>query len=344
MKINQYIMSTMAATLDDIARQAGVSIATVSMALNQKKGVSRSKAEEIRRIAQELGYQKRQELDLGGRPLRFVQILQSTDSWDDTYRIFIAEYLEGITTVAAAHGISVDVQTFMLDDIKAGGYRENGQEDIGTIFLGAGLYRKDVERLHKVDPYGIFIDVCYYGINATFVDIDNAESIYQIVSHLVDKGHTRIGFIQADRLSPNFQAREQAYKEAIRLFDLAYDEKMVLRIAIDREQGKLDLIDHLKKKEDRADAFLCANDILAYNGINACRELGLSVPGDIALVGFDDLPASKEIIPTLTTVRVSRKSIAAQAFHHIIGRHTGLTTPPPEKILIAGRLIEREST
>jgi len=337
-------MNTMAATLDDIARQAGVSIATVSMALNKKKGVSKSKAEEIRRIAQELGYQKQQEPDLEGRTLRFVQILKSSDSWDDTYRIFIAEYLEGITTVAAAHGMTVDIQTFMLENIKAIGCRETQENGVGTIFLGAGLYREDVRLLHEIDPHGIFIDVCYYGINATFVDIDNAESIYQIVSHLVDKGHSRIGFIQADRLSPNFQAREDAYRAALRLFGLTYSDDMVVRIATNRETGKQAFTDYFKTHRGHASAFLCANDILAYNCMNACRDIGLTIPGDIALVGFDDLPASKELSPSLSTVRISRKSIAERAFHHLIDYQRGLVPPPPEKILIAGRLMIRESS
>jgi LacI family transcriptional regulator len=78
--------------------------------------------------------------------------------------------------------------------------------------------------------------------------------------------------------------------------------------------------------------------------MNACRDIGLTIPGDIALVGFDDLPASKELSPSLSTVRISRKSIAERAFHHLIDYQRGLVPPPPEKILIAGRLMIRESS
>ncbi|MCG8477819.1 MAG: LacI family transcriptional regulator [Spirochaetales bacterium] len=334
----------MAATLRDIADRAGVSSAAVSMALNNKKGVGRDKAREIRRIAGELGYLKLPEVDVAGRTVHFIQVLKPSQTWDDSYKVFIAEYIQGLTIAAATSGIIVEVKTFRTEDLESVRANLREADILGTMFLGAGLFPRDIRILKEATASQVFIDVCYPGIGVDCIDMDNAQCVYEVVEHLIARGHTSIGLVQAEEWTPNFAMREEAFRAALDELGLAdSDRSEAFRIQRDQNRGKEQMVEQLRSRTSLPTALFCVNDMIAYNCIHACEELGIAVPGDIAVVGFDDLPASKIMHPRLTTVSVPRERISKRALEVLLDRVNTSAYKAPERILIGGRLVVRES-
>lgn len=334
----------MPVTLKDIADRAGVSSAAVSMALNNKKGIGRDTARRIRRIAEELGYFRLPELDVSGLTVHFIQILKSSRTWNDSFKVFIAEYIQGLTIAAAELGIIVEVKTFRTEELES--VKRNLHEDdiLGTIFLGAGLLPRDIRVLKKTGAPQVFIDVCYPGIGVDCIDMDNAQCVYEAAEYLSARGHRKIGLVQADERTPNFSMRERAFYEAFGEFGLTDCEHgEAFRIQQDQNRGKRQMIEQLESRASLPTALFCVNDMIAYNCIHACTELGLSVPDDIAVVGFDDLPPSKIMRPRLTTVSIPRERIAKRALDVLLDRINTSAHKPPERILIGGRLVKRES-
>ena len=332
----------MAVTLKDIAVRADVSVAAVSMALNNKKCISRDTARKIRRIAEELGYLKLPEVAVSGETVHFVQILKPGRTWDDNYKVFIAEYIQGLTTAASKLGILIEVKTFCTDEMEL--VKHSLADSLGTMFLGAGLFARDIRSLKDAESPQVFIDACYPGIGVDLIDMDNEHCVYEVLEHLAARGHTRIGLVQAEEWTPNFSMRERAFCEALNEFGLAdFDCGAVFRIRQDPNFGKEQMTWQLQQRTSLPTALFCVNDMIAYNCIHACEELGISVPGDIAIVGFDDLPPSKIMRPRLTTVSIPREHIAKRALDVLLSRVHTSVRKPPERVLIAGRLIKRES-
>ncbi|NQT59516.1 MAG: LacI family DNA-binding transcriptional regulator [Bacteroidetes bacterium] len=332
------------ATLKDIARIANVTAATVSLALNNKKGVSEGKAQEIKQIAVDLGYIRYQEEDVSGKTIHFVQILKPSQVWDDSYRIFIADYLEGLTMEASRHGLVIEAKTFETDNIASVLENLSSFNALGTVFLGAGLYPEDISILKRNRVQSVFIDVCYPGLGVDFIDMDNRECVYIIIEHLRKKGHTAIGLVQAEEQTPNFRMREEAFYSALNYYDLEWENDFHFTINKDQSIGQQQMHDQLTRLELRPTALFCVNDMIAYNCIHACQKLGIGIPEDIAVIGFDDLPASSIIRPQLTSINIPKKIIARRALQTLIDRIHYPSIKPSESVLINGVLVERESS
>ena len=334
----------MPVTLKDIADRAGVSSAAVSMALNNKKGVSCEKARQIRRIAADLGYAKLPRLDVSGYTVDFIQIVKPSRTWDDSYKVFIAEYLQGLTTEAGKRNLTIEVKTFTTEHPASVQHELRGSSTLGTVLLGAGLYPQEIRAFEHTSAGTVFIDVCYPSVAVDCIDMDNASCVYRVVEYLKERGHTRIGIVQADHWTPNFAAREAAFYAALHDFGVEWCKSTgYFRSNRDQNVGKDQLIKQLRARSERPSALFCVNDTIAYNCIHACQELAIAIPDDIAIVGFDDLPASKIMRPRLTTVGVPREWIAKRALRTLLDRISAPAYKPPERILVGGRLIERES-
>ena len=335
----------MSVTLKDIADRAGVSAAAVSMVLNGKKGIGRHTNRKIRRIAEEMGYLRLPDVDVSGKTVHFMQILKPSRIWNDAYKVFIAEYIQGLTVEAAKLGIVIEVKTFWAERIESVKAELQEPDILGTIVLGAGLFPRDIRVLNQAPSPRVFIDVCYPGIGADFIDMDNAQCVYQVLEHLTARGHSRISLVQAEEWTPNFSMREQAFHDASAEFGFTHpDYGEAFRIQQNPNFGKEQMIDQLRLRKTLPTALFCVNDMIAYNCIHACEKLGISIPDNIAVAGFDDLPPSKIMHPRLTTVSIPREHISKRALDVLLARINTSVYKPPERLLIGGRLIKREST
>ena len=220
---------------------------------------------------------------------------------------FISEICRGVESAAREKGYHVIISN---SDCSVEKETENIKRLEGTNASGAIIYpfgRENAEEIFKLkqDNYPfVLVDSFFKDIKADYVIVDNSKGGFLAVKHLIDLGHTRIGFIGFLESSTGL-GRFEGYKKAINRAGIAYDDNLVVEIphsvaleAVGREEeevGRQGEIDRLLNLKDRPTAVFCGNDFTAIGVIKRLHELGLRVPEDIAVVGFDDLPISSMI-------------------------------------------------
>jgi len=330
-------------TQADVARIAGVSQALVSYVLNGK--VVLAVPEETRqRILDAIG-------SLGYIPDRRAQSLRTRKTYTiacvipDITNPFYPAFERGIQDVAEAHGY--DFITYNTDgtadkELKCLHSLQQGHVDgvIATLFhLKAEQMRPLWERDMAVvrfepkrpRPAPAPLDYLY---------LDNHAAAHAMVSYLVAQGHTRIGMI-AGQQGPR-SARVRGYRDALTARGLPADETLI-RDSGFTEQGGYQGLRELMALTPRPTAVFAANDLIALGALMAAREAGLRVPEDVALAGFDDIPAARLVSPALTTVAQFEQSIGRRAAGMLLERLTGAATGPGRREEMPYMLVVRES-
>jgi LacI family transcriptional regulator len=184
----------------------------------------------------------------------------------------------------------VDGLVLMLPQLAAADFREHLPEDVPVVLLNCAPGEHDYNVL----------------------SIDNQEGGRLATQHLIEQGHRRIGIITGGLA--NYEARERlgGYHAAMKEADLPRKDEWVATGDFSRESGK-DAIRQLLEAEPRPTAVFASNDSMAMGAIHALRDQGLSVPEDVAIVGFDDLPSAKDFTPPLSTVNARMGDIGEEA-------------------------------
>jgi LacI family transcriptional regulator len=333
----------MAATIKQIAEQAKVSPATVSLVLNMKPGVGAETRDKVLAAATGLDYRSRKR-DRGRttRTVRFLRIAKHGDVINPNHRVFIADYIDGLERESRRHQCTLEVSSydhFNPEDL----VRSLDQSTLaGAIILATELDEGDLEKFRPVRLPLVFIDTYLTALDFDFVDMNNDSSVHAVMEYLHDQGHRRIGLVKGRREVRNFRLRERSYLECMERFGLPVDERDLFTIESTFDQGREDMARLLAGRKDLPTALFCVNDIVAYACAQALKGAGIRIPEEVSLVGFDDLPSNAFMNPPLTSVQVSKHRIGQRAMQLMALR---LEDPerPSEKTLIGGSLVIRES-
>ena len=176
------------------------------------------------------------------------------------------------------------------------------------------------------------------------IRVDYADGIRQAVQHLAALRHQRIGFVSGPQRLKSALARKTAFESSMNEIGLAVRPEFVIEGDHQLDGGKLAL-QKLSALRVRPTALLCSNDMTAIGVIREAFELGIQVPQDLSVVGFDDIRMAEFMIPPLTTVQMSQAELASLAFNALL-RETKLQTPSPEgtEYVLRTRLTLRKST
>ncbi|QAR33487.1 LacI family transcriptional regulator [Geovibrio thiophilus] len=332
-------------TVAEIAKLAEVSPAAVSLVLNGKSGVGSETRERILRIARENSYKGLE----GGVPrkkrkaLLFVNIVKHGQILNENHKAFIADYIDGAQMKAGSKGYSLEVTAFpSFNPSEVVSYLNSSGAD-GAIILGTELDEGDITHFLKVHIPLVFIDLLYPHMPFDFVDMNNDSSVYNAVSHLVRMGHREIGIVTGRRETSNFAHRKRSFVKSLELSGLKADEMFFFTADSRYEDAYRDMREILASGVKMPSALFCVNDIIAMGCVRALKEKGYSVPEDVSVVGFDNLPATSMTEPPLTTVSVSKKKISSKAVSLLTQRIKEGSRMPYEKIMIGGEVIERKS-
>jgi LacI family transcriptional regulator len=335
----------MAVRIADIAKAANVSPAAVSLVLNNKTGVSSQVRQRVLHIATDMRYKT-----LVANPypvnenisIRFLKIAKHGHVVNEHHNAFITEYLEGIESQVKRREYKFEISFFnqiQIDEIVA------SQKDAaidGLIVLGTELSAHELTFFSVIPKPIVFIDT-YFPFSAyDCIDIDNTDGVFKAIEHLYINGHRNIGMIKSNRDTRNFKLREYGFRDAMEYFSLPVQEHFIWSVDSAFEQAVVDMGNHLKKCKSLPTAFFCMNDIIAHGCIKALREYNYSIPSDISIVGYDDLPISSLSEPPLTSIKVSNHQIGRRALEILAERIAG-STKMPENILVAGSLVTRSS-
>jgi LacI family transcriptional regulator len=327
----------------DIARAADVSPSAVSLALNNKTGVSAGVRERIIGIAAEMGYRNASAYINENVSIRLLKIAKHGHIVNDRHNPFITEYLEGIETAAKKRMYKLEVSFFNkvpVEDVIAS-QKKTGIN--GFIVLGTELNDHELSFFSELQTPMVFIDT-YFPISMyDCVDMDNVDGVFRAVEHLYAMGHRNIGLVRSSYETRNFKMREAGFREAMGYFSLPVQEKCIVSVDPAFDGSCRDMGKYLGRNNPLPTAFFCMNDVIAYGVIRALRANGTDVPGGVSVIGFDDLPSSSLSDPPLTTIRVSTRQIGERALEKLAERIAGLSGHVTENILISGKLVTRGS-
>jgi len=176
------------------------------------------------------------------------------------------------------------------------------------------------------------------------VTINNFEAGKEATRHLLEKGRRRIMHVTGDLRRNVYADRHRGYLSALHESGAVFSDDLLLVKDLSEAAGA-GLALHLHEKEDKPDGIFIANDLCAVSFIKAYKECGYRIPGDIAVVGFNDDPVSQFIDPQLTTVRYPGTLVGETALHALIRRLNRVSPPgKPEKIMLPHELVVRGSS
>ena len=326
-------------TIKDIAREAKCSLSTVSKAINGKFDVSESTRQRILDIVETHHYVP----NAFGRGLKKkatenIGVIFCRESQPLSGNPFYSRVLEGIEGELALKNYNLVLQ-LVPEDFKDECPKMLRERNVDGVML-IGLQKlKFLEYIQNQKIPAVLIDPQIRIEGFSQVVIDNEHGALLAIQYLINRGHRRIGFISGNLERLSFQQRYLGYQQALEYNNIPFQPNYVRTGGL--ELGYQHVWDLLQLKEHPT-AIFSVNDINAIHGYNAVKDFGYQIPGDISIIGFDDIELSKIISPALTTVRVYKEelgSIAVRMLLKIIRKEI----IEPVTTMVPIKLIERES-
>jgi DNA-binding LacI/PurR family transcriptional regulator len=337
-------MKDVRTTSRDIARLAEVSQATVSRALRNSPLVKEETRARVKSIADELRYRTdRSAAGLRSRRSHTLALLLFEDTADGTQiNPFFLSMLGHITRAAARRSLDLLVSFQQLSNDWYTDYQISNRAD-GIILLGYGDYLASMPRLKQLADNGanfVIWGPIVDGMPGRYVCSDNAAGAEQAVRHLVGLGRRRIAFAGgASHHWPEFRLRYAGYASALREAGIETDPRLQVD-AQSSEAAGYEAASRLLDAGVQFDAVFAASDRIAMGVVGALRDRGLSVPDDVAIVGFDDIVAAAHFNPPLTTVQQDTERAGEMLVDNLLRVITGETV---DSALIPPRLVVRTS-
>jgi len=329
-------------TSRDIADLAGVSQATVSRALRNSPLVREETRNKIQQIARDLNYfVNRNAAGLRTHQSNTIALLLFDDS-DTKMNLFFLSMLDSITRSAARLGYDVLVSLQQLTDDWHIEYQASHRAD-GLILLGYGdyaEYREKLAALAAAHTRFIIWGPLVEGQPGHSFGCDNEVGGYLAARHLLELGRKRIGYIgHMARRSPEHAARYNGYARALR--EAGIEPSETLHVSADNSETQgYEAVQQLLQRGDSFDALFAGTDLIAIGAMRALQDAAVSVPGDVSVVGFDDMPLAAYVSPGLTTVQQNAQLGGDALVEGIVNLIEG---KPVQSGLMAPKLIVRES-
>jgi LacI family transcriptional regulator len=326
----------MAVTMNEVAKQLNISVATVSRALSgHAEAVSEDTRRAIFTYVETHGYLKRKSV---GTNVAFVIDKASFELSSQFY----ARIISGIEQELLRHKYYFQFKSVERDSFDLARINLDFGRLAGVIMVG--VYHDDfVLKLRRLEVPMILIDYYIPTEDIPAVLIDNTDGILKACRHLSSLGHRRIGYLSGDSMETAANERLFGFQRAVSAFGLDRDPALVVENCKSRIDEGFRAMRTLMERRDPPSAVVAYNDLIAVGAMDAIKQAGLSVPADVSVMGFDDIPLAAEVNPPLSTIHVPKETmgtIAARRLVDIIKRKEDI----PHKILIPARLLVRSST
>ncbi len=334
------------ATITDVAREAGVSKATVSAVLNDRGGVRATTRSRVLEAIERLNYRPTQ---LPGRARasegKCIGIV--VKEIDNPY---YAEVVLGARSRAEERGYALVVASSEgeYDSERRGVELLCAKHVEGIIATPVMDEQADLSHFFELKRrnYPFVLLESVLGVPASLVDIDNAEASRRAAEHLIELGHSRLVHFAGPEYSMHSQERIEGVRRACSSARLVFGDAHVVRAGAHLESGYRAALHFFGRAgaDTRPTGVTCYNDLVAVGVARALRELGLRVPHDVSLVGFDDIPLAEYLAVPLTTVRVPTFRMGEMAAELVITHAESNSAVPVQKIYLDAPLVVRGST
>lgn len=334
-------------TIYEIARQCGVSAATVSLVMNSKPGVSSATRDLILKTARQLGYAEKGGAALKIKQLNTLGILVKTDLTGGQLppaNPFYSKVMTGVDLACQDLGVNLLFSMLPVDEdnrpTKLPPLLVNSMAD-GLLMVGAFLDETVSSVLRARQVPVVLVDGYSDTESYDMVVSDNFRAVYQSVEYLLGLGHRQIGFVGGSAKSyPSLRERRNGYLRALK--ENGVSETYLADCNIVNSHGD-DEAAGLLARNPQITALIGVNDDVALGCIRAARRLGLRVPDDLSVVGYDDTDLAARASPPLTTMRVDTVAMGQGAVHLMLLR---MRQPEAARstLSVHPTLVVREST
>ena len=305
-------------TARDLAIQLGISTAAVSMALNGKPGVSSETRGKVLAAAAKLGYvtpKTRQSERAAKNIISFVIYTGIGVAEQTTFSTFV---MRGAESVAKGLGYRILVHYFYADQPWDEQIKRILSDACGVILLGTDITEPQRDAFFEFYHLGnvplVIIDNFLFSAYVDCVGNDNTYGVKSAVSHLINCGHKKIGYLRSKQRIVNFDDRELGIQLSMAEHkDQNLAELQILPVDISPDKAREDIFAWLRAGNIPAEAFFCENDMLAAAFIRVLKESGYRVPEDVSVIGFDDVQICEMIDPPITTMHAFKERLGKTA-------------------------------
>lgn len=332
--------------LQDVADLAGVSIGTASQALNYRPSVAPRTRARVIDAARSLGYPvKSPPEESPPSELGVIGMLAKHDvGRPPEVNPFYAYVQAGVEQACREHKISLMYANIEVDasNRPVAWPTMITEKRIDGLLLVGTFIEETVDRFkRRIDVPIVLVDSYAPNLPYDSVVIDNVRGASAGVKHLIDHGHRRIGLIGCNDASPpGILERRDGYLETLRLHGIT-DTYIEPSSIVTKESG-YEATQRLLTRAPHITAIFACNDLVALGALSAARDMGIAVPHELSIVGFDNIDLAREVIPALTTVHVYRTWLGALGVHQLL-----ICAQYPERpkvsISVSTKLIERDS-
>lgn len=328
-------------TLKDIARIAGVSPATASLALAGDSRVNIKTKRAIEEVAQRLKYVPNEI----GRSLRakksetIALIFPNTPHNAFSHPYFV-QLLEGITEILVENGFQLLVSASPTEEIAAYDKILRNRRADGIILWPASIKDRNISRIVESGFPVVYLGKWHHEDVAT-VERDEIGGAYLATEHLIKLGRQRIVHVTGPLDYQVSIDRLEGYKLALQDHKILFEPSLVIEKDFTMESGR-DAVRELIQRKTMFDAVFAGNDRMAIGAMKELQKLGISVPGDVSIVGYDNMEMSNLMSPALTTIDQPMREIGTLAVNKLVAM---LNNQPvnESKTVVSSRLIVRDS-
>lgn len=329
-------------SIKTIAAECGVSIATVSKALNDHNDVSEATKKIIRDTAKELGYlPNSQARSLKTNKTFNIGVLFVDKAKSGLTNNYFASVLDSFKVEAERMGYDITFISKNIDTLNMSYYEHCKYRNVdGIVIACVDFLQPDVLELINSELPVVTID--YTVQNKISIISDNANGMKKLVEYIVSKGHTKIAYIYGDYSEVSIN-RVNAYREALDNARIEFNDSYLVEGRFHDPISTEECTKQLLNLEDPPTCIICPDDFAAIGTINAIDSMGLSLPNDISIAGYDGIFLSQVIKPKMTTIKQDTKTIGREAASQLIRVIKKQMKCPAAPTIIEGELLMGET-
>ena len=324
--------------IQQVAKRAKVSTATVSRVLNGARNVSEDTSARVRKVIAELNYVPNNH----ARNLRVGSARMFGLIVSDINNPFFPELIDAFEALASQHGIDVIFTHTNYDPKRLYNcIRRMVERNVDAIAVMTSEVDAQALELASARVPIVLMNQSAFANQYRNVPVEYATGFKEALEHLISLGHINIGFIAGPSTLSSAKRRYQEWALAMKRHKLPVRQEWVLTGDL-RVEGGERAMQELMAMRQRPSAVLTSNDLMAVGALQAASHAGLRVPADVSIVGFDDLPIASMVWPQLTTIQLPRREIAMRAFTSLLQATRDGTRTACE--VVHPRLVIRNST
>ena len=335
------------ATIHDVATLSGYSIGTVSAVINRKATVSKSTRRKVLQAISDLQYRPSAAARRRLQPTTEKSIGLIVKEINNPY---FADIIFGAQEAARELGYNVLVaHTDRSYEFEQQVAELLVAKDVDGLIVNPLLNEEsDLSHLFEIRRNNIPLVLIegIRGIHASTVDVDNVVAEKEAVEYLITLGHERIAHFAGPRYSLHSDERVEGVRRAHSAHRLAIGDDDIVHAGSSLKDGYTVGLQYFRGRaaDDRPTAVTCYNDLVAIGVLRALRELGLSVPGDVSVIGFDDIDVVSYLGTPLTSVRMPRFEIGQRATRLLIETAEAVGPAPAQRVMLDAELVVRDTT